>query len=69
MPVPTCPICGREAADLSQQAQQAAHSAVQSLEKADAGFVICHCIENHRFVVSLQGRIQTEGEVRPSRAS
>ena len=66
MPVLTCPICGREAVDLNQQAT---HSAVQSLEKADAGFVICHCKENHRFVVSLQGRIQTEVEVRSSRAS
>ena len=65
MPVPRCPICGCEAADLSQPE---AHSVAQSTEKSDARVVICHCIENHRFVVPLEERFQKECR-RLSRAS
>ena len=60
MPVPRCPICACEAADLSQQRT---HLAVQTMEKSDAGVVVCHCIQSHRFVVSLKERVPTEAEV------
>jgi hypothetical protein len=50
MPVPRCPVCGCDAADLSQQETLAAP---QSMDKPDAEFVICHCIQSHRFVVSV----------------
>lgn len=69
MPVPTCPICGCEAADLSRQGTR---SVAQSIEKSDAGVVICHCQENHRFVVSvvsLEERVPTKAVVRRSKVS
>jgi hypothetical protein len=49
MPVPRCPVCGCDA-DSSQLETLAA---LQSMDKSDAEFVICHCIQSHRFVVSL----------------
>jgi hypothetical protein len=50
MPVPRCPVCGCDAADLSQQESLAAPP---SMDKSDAEVVICHCMQSHRFVVSL----------------
>jgi hypothetical protein len=60
MPVPRCPVCGCEAVDLSQQDT---HSALQSMNKSTAEIVICHCLENHRFVVSLKERASVESEL------
>ena len=57
MPVPRCPVCDCEAADFSQQEMP---TAVPSVEKSDAGVVICHCLESHRFVVSLEKRVLAE---------
>jgi hypothetical protein len=50
MPVLRCPICGCEASDLSQLQTLAAP---QSVDESDAEVVICHCMESHRFLVSL----------------
>ena len=50
MPVPRCLVCGCDADDLSQQETLAA---LQAKDKSDAEVVICHCIQSHRFVVSL----------------
>jgi hypothetical protein len=50
MPVPRCPVCGCGTADLSQQETLAVS---QSMNKSDAEIVICHCLQSHRFVVSL----------------
>jgi hypothetical protein len=57
MPVPRCPICGCEADDLSQQETLAAP---QSVDKSDAKVLICHCVQSHRFVVSV---VETAGGV------
>jgi hypothetical protein len=57
MPVLRCPVCGSEAPDLNQQKTRAAP---QSVDKSDAGVVICHCIESHRFVVSLGDHVLAE---------
>ena len=54
MPVLRCPVCGCEAADLSQQKPLAAP---QPVDKSDAEVVICHCIESHRFVVLLDEHV------------
>jgi hypothetical protein len=53
MPVPRCPACGGEAADLSEQEMD---EAAQSVEKSRAELMVCHCVESHRFVVSLEER-------------
>jgi hypothetical protein len=53
MPIPRCPVCGCEAVDLSEPDTR---SAPQSMNKSGAEIVICHCLENHRFVVSLNER-------------
>jgi hypothetical protein len=50
MPVPRCPVCGCDAADLTQQETLAAP---RSMDQSDAEVVICHCMQSHRFVVSL----------------
>lgn len=57
MPVPRCPVCDCEAADFSQQEMP---REAQSVEKSDTGVVICHCLESHRFVVSLEKRVLAE---------
>ena len=49
MPVPRCPVCGCEA----DSSQRETFAAPQSLEESDAEVVICHCIQSHRFVISL----------------
>jgi hypothetical protein len=61
MSVPRCPVCGCEAADLSQQETDAA---AQSVEKSHAEFVVCHCVESHRFVVSLEERVLADALLR-----
>ena len=50
MPVLRCPVCGCEALDLSQPKTLAAP---QSVDKSDAKVLICHCVQSHRFVVSV----------------
>ena len=63
MPVLKCPVCGCEAADLSQQQPLAAP---QSVDKSEAEVVVCHCIESHRFVVSLDEHVIAQAETRPT---
>ena len=36
-------------------------AAPQSVDKSDAEVVICHCMESHRFVVSLHEHVLAEG--------
>jgi hypothetical protein len=57
MPVLRCPLCGCEALDFTQPKTLAA---LQSLDKSDAEVVICHCMESHRFVVSLHEHVLAE---------
>jgi hypothetical protein len=65
MPVPKCPVCGCEAADLSQQTL----TAPQSGDKWGEQVVICHCMQSHRFVVSLPeiaGGVEPEARTVPN---
>jgi hypothetical protein len=66
MPVPRCPVCGCEAADLSEQGMDAA---AQSVEKSHAEIMVCHCVESHRFVVSVEERVPAEDLLRLPRVS
>jgi hypothetical protein len=61
MPVPRCPVCGGEAADLSEQEMDAA---ARSVEKSHAELMVCHCVESHRFVVSVEERVLAEAPLR-----
>jgi hypothetical protein len=54
MPVLTCPVCGCEAAECSQQKTLAAP---QSVDQSEAEALVCHCARSHRFVVSLDEQV------------
>jgi hypothetical protein len=56
MSVLRCPVCGGEAAVSPQETD--AHA--RSLEKPDAEIVVCHCVQSHRFVVSLKECLLSE---------
>jgi hypothetical protein len=65
MSVLRCPVCGCEVA----VSQQETDADARSLEKSDAEIVVCHCVESHRFVVSLKECVLSEALWRRPRFS
>jgi len=47
-----CPICGREALEVAEREMG---SAAQPTPANNSCTLVCHCIDGHRFVMSLNG--------------